>query len=190
MKSKDFFRLLVNPFSRIAGWEASVIGVILVVLSAIIGRYSYVCFDGVLDIHIAQKLSMGGALGMQLISTFTLVLVMWIAGLITSKGFRFVDILGTMTFARIPLLIPALIGFFVKAPNIQDILANPLSILASSSFIIFALLAFIFIVWEVVLIVFGLKVSCNISGGKLAGSVIIGILASEIISKILIHFIL
>jgi len=180
---------MINPFSRIAGWEAFAIGFVVVVLSAIIGKYSLVCFDGTLDIHLAQKLTLGGALGMQLISTFTLVLVMCVAGMIVSKGFRCVDILGTMTFARVPLLITALIGFFVHMPDPSEIIANPLSLL-SPLFILFALVTIAVVVWNVTLVVYAMKVSCNIKGGKLAVTIVIGLLVSEIISKLLIYFVL
>jgi hypothetical protein len=189
MKSNDFYHLMINPFSRIAGWKAFAIGLVVVVLSAVIGKYSLVCFDGTLDIHLAQKLTLGGALGMQLISTFILVLVMCIAGMIVSKGFRFVDILGTMTFARVPLLITALIGFFVHMPDPNVIIANPLSLLLPSS-ILFALLTIVVVVWYITLVVNAMKVSCDIKGGKLAVTIIIGLLVSEIISKSLIYFVL
>lgn len=189
MKSNDFYHLMINPFSRIAGWEAFAIGFVVVVVSAVIGKYSLVCFDGTIDIHLAQKLTFGGAIGMQFISTFTLVLVMCIAGMIVSKSFRCVDILGTITFARVPLLIPTLIGFFVHLPNPTEIIANPLSLLSPLS-IMFALLTIVVVVWNITLVVNAIKVSCNIKGGKLAGTIIIGLLVSEIISKLLIYFVL
>lgn len=188
MKSKNLFRLMINPFSRITGWEAFSIGLVAVVLSAIIGRYSYVCFDGVWDIHMSKHLTLGNALAMQLISTFTLVLVMCITGLIVSKGFRFIDVLGSMIFARIPLLLPALAGFFVNVTP-EEIIEKPLLFIVSPPLIIFGLLSLWAVAWEITLMVNGFKGSFNVKGNKLIVSFVIAFFVSEIISKVLIFFI-
>jgi len=188
MKSKNLFRLMINPFSRITGWESFAIGLVIVVLSAIIGRYSYVCFDGVWDIHMSKHLTLGSALAMQLISTFTLVLVMCVTGLIVSKGFRFIDVLGTMVFARIPLLLPALAGFYVHITP-EEIMKKPLLFIVSPSLIIFGLLSLLVVAWEITLMVNGFKVSFNMKGNKLIVSFVVAFFVSEIISKVLVYFI-
>jgi len=92
MKSKDFFGLMINPFTRIAGWQAFGLGLVVLVVSAIIGGFGNVIFDGVIDMHLVKEVTMLHSFGYLTISTLTLVIIMWITGLIISKNFRFIDI--------------------------------------------------------------------------------------------------
>lgn len=46
MKSKEFWHLLINPFRRIAGWQAFGVGVLFVVVMGLVGTWADVAFDG------------------------------------------------------------------------------------------------------------------------------------------------
>ena len=56
MKSNGFFRLMENPFTRIAGWQAFGLGLVFLVVSGIIGGFGNVVFDGVIDSHLVKQL--------------------------------------------------------------------------------------------------------------------------------------
>lgn len=186
MKSKEFFYLFLNPFEKIAGWQAFLVGSVFVLLSAIVSKFSYVALDGVLDIHLVKELTFEKSLMMQLLSIISLFVVMFVAGLLFSKRFRWIDILGTMTFSKIPFFIATLAGLFVHIPEASQLMKNPFVILEDISFLLFLLLTVFVVIWSIVLMVQALKVSCNLKGEKLAIAFTVSIIVAEIISKILI----
>jgi len=116
-----------------------------------------------------------------------LIVVMWLTGLIVSKNFRFIDILGTMTLAKAPFLILAIAGFFTTAPNLSEIYKNPYVIFESISFIILMVLSLPVIIWSITLMYNALKVSCDVKGSKLTVAFIIALFISEALSKVLIY---
>lgn len=187
MKNNSVFGLLMNPFTRIAGWQAFGLGLLFLLLMGFVGASSGIAFDGVFDMHMFQN-SVPQALTLLGISLASLVLVMWIVGLITSKNFRFIDILGTMTLAKAPFLLLAVFGFFTTAPDLNAIMKDPYVILQNTSFVIMMVLSMPVMIWSIVLMFNALKVSCDLKGSTLTAAFIIGLLVSELISKILIHF--
>lgn len=186
MKNKHVFEQLINPFTRIAGWQAFGLGMVFVVAMGFLGAYNSIAFDGVIDMHMFDITIQQSFLylGIDLVS---LVLVMWITGLIVSKNFRFIDILGTITLAKAPFLILAIAGFFTTTPDLSEIYKNPYVIFQSTSFIILLVLSLPVIIWSITLTYNALKVSCDIKGSKLTIAFIIAMLISEIVSKVLIY---
>jgi len=187
MKSKDIFSLIINPFTRIAGWQAFGFGLVIVVLTGIIGTFSNVAFDGVIDMHLTQKLTFVHSFEFLAIDIVSLVSIMTITGFIISKGFRFIDILGTMTLAKAPYIILAIAGYFTVSPDINEIMKNPFIVFQSLSFIILTLLSIPVTVWTITLLYNALKTSCGVKASKLTIAFIIALLVSEIISKVLIY---
>jgi flagellar biosynthesis protein FliQ len=109
---------------------------------------------------------------------------MWITGLIISKKFRFIDILGTMTLAKFPYIILAIIGFFVEIPDMSNLMHDPYSVFQSVPFDILLALSLPVTIWYIILIYNAFRVSCDISGSKLTVGLIVGLLVAEILSKI------
>ncbi len=187
MKSKDIFSLMINPFNSIAGWQAFGLGLTIVIVTGIIGTFSNVAFDGVIDMHLAQNLTFVHSFEFLTIDIVSLVLVMTITGFLISKGFRIIDILGTMTLAKAPYIILAIAGYFTVSPDIKEIIKNPFIVFQSVSFIILTLLTIPATIWGITLFYNAFKTSCDVKGGKLIVASIIALLISEIISKILIY---
>ena len=190
MKSNGFFRLMENPFTRIAGWQAFGLGLVFLVVSGIIGGFGSVVFDGVIDSHLVKQLTMMQSFSYIGISLLTLVLVMWMAGLFIAKGFRFIDILGTMTLSKAPFLLIAIVGYFAKMPDMNEVMKNPMVVFHSVSMVMLMILSIPVVVWSITLIYNALKISSGASGGKLTTVFIIAILASEAISKLMIYFLM
>lgn len=185
MKNKDFWGLMLNPFTRIAGLQAFGLGLVFVVLMGIIGTYGNVSFDGAIDMHLAKQMTFTYSFSLLAIDITCVVLVMWIAGLIISKNFRFVDILGTMTLAKAPFILLAIAGFFTKAPDMAEVMKNPMVILSSASFLALIIFTVPVLIWSIALMYNALKISCGVEGSKLTVAFIIAILVSEAISKII-----
>lgn len=189
MKNNEFWGFLFNPFTRIAGLQAFGIGLVFVLFTGIIGAYSHVCFDGAIDMHLVNEISIIQSFKYLFVDLIAIILVMSITGLIISKGFRFIDILGTMILAKAPLIILAIAGFFTVSPDINEIMKNPNVIFQSVSFISVMLLTFTVTIWTIALMYNALKISCDVKGSKLTVSFIAALFFAEIISKILIHLI-
>ena len=186
MKSKDIFSLILNPFTRIAGWQAFGVGLMFVILTGIICTFSKVAFDGVIDMHLVKRLTLLQSFEFLAIDLISLVTIMTATGFIISKSFRIIDILGTMTLSRSPLLILAIAGYFTISPDINEIIRDPILVFQSVSFIIIILLSIPVTIWSIILMFNALKVSCGINGNKLGSAFIIALLVAEVISKILI----
>jgi len=186
MKSKAIFSLILNPFTRIAGWQAFGVGLMFVISTGIICTFSKVAFDGVIDMHLVKRLTLLQSFEFLAIDLISLVTIMTATGFIISKSFRIIDILGTMTLSRSPLLILAIAGYFTISPDINEIIKDPILVFQSVSFIIIILLSIPVTIWSIILMFNALKVSCGINGNKLGSAFIIALLVAEVISKILI----
>jgi len=186
MKSKDILILMLNPFTRIAGWQAFGVGLVFVVITGIICTFSNVAFDGVVDMHLVKSLTLLQSFEFLAIDILSVVTVMTVTGFIVSKSFRIIDILGTMTLSRSPLLILAFAGYFAVSPDINELIKDPTIVFQSISFIILILLSIPVTIWSIILMFNALKVSCGINGNKLGSAFIIAFLVAEVISKILI----
>ncbi len=187
MKNKSSF--LWNPFSRLAGWQAFVIGLVFFAITTVVGRYANLAFDGAIDAHGAETaFTMIEAFVMAGISLLSVVVIMYLLAFTLTRKFRFVDILGTMTLARFPFFIMAIIALFTEFPELDEIMSNPLSVLSNVSFIVFSISSIFLAIWVIVLMYNALKVSTGARGGKLTFVFIVGVILAEIISKVLIYY--
>ena len=82
MKAKYF----INPFERIAGWQALLIGVAAMAFTAAIGKINHVAFDGVLDVHTGATFSFSTSFVMQTVDFLVLFLALWLFGICFSKS--------------------------------------------------------------------------------------------------------
>ena len=190
MKTNKNWSLLWNPFIRIAGWQAFGMGIVIVIISAVLASFGNLLFDGAIDAHFVSNVSIWSSFIVTGISLLSVVLSMYVIGLIISKNFRFVDILGTMTLARAPFLILAVLSLFVTSPDVEQVLQNPMIVLDYPSFLVLGVISVPIIVWYIALMYNGLKVSTGTKGTKLTIGFIGGILVAEVISKLLIYLVL
>lgn len=188
MKTNSIWSLLINPFTRIAGWQAFAAGFVISVLSVWISSVNGTYFDGVIDFHYGgENYSLLKLFGILAIDIFSITAVMSLSGFIISKSFRLIDILGTMTFSRIPYLLLAVFSLFVKSPDLNEILHNPLSVFNNIGFVLVMILSLPVLVWYIALMYNALKVSCDVKGMKLNVVFIVAVIVAEVLSKILIY---
>jgi len=173
---------LINPFERIAGWQALVIGIIVMVLIAVIGKLNHVFFVGVLNVNPFTKMGFSTAFIMQVVDFLVLFFTMWLAGICFSKTkLRVVDVAGTMALARVPMLLFLIICFLPIIP------ASPYDI---SRLIIFTLISIPFFIWMIALIYNAYTVSCHLKGSRAVLSFIGALLVGEIVSICIFIFLL
>ncbi|MDL2241036.1 hypothetical protein LJC69_05370 [Bacteroidales bacterium OttesenSCG-928-K22] len=198
MTRKEIFKLIfVNPFEKIAGWQALGLGLIFMILTAVVGSCNGSYYDGALDMHASGKAyPLWIAFAMLGIDLASIIIMFLIAGLIFSRNFRVVDVIGTTVLAKAPTLLLGISGF-VPAPDFVETLTenpeafinNPNMIFSSVSFIVVAILMIPVLVWTIALFYNAFKVSLNIRKNNTI-IFILAVIFAEVISKILINYII
>ena len=169
--------LILNPFQRIAGGKALLWGLAGIVLTVLFCAVTQVCFDGFLHVGLAtENVCFFTLLLQQLVMLLLTVILFYLAGVILSKSkVRFIDVLGTFAFARLPLLLLPLLGFsatFKKTMTAEfamKIMQNP-EMVYSSDFMIITLIGILIlplVVWHIIWLFQAYKTSCNLNGVKL-----------------------
>jgi len=194
MTRKEILKLIfVNPFEKVAGWQAFGIGLVFVILTAFVGSCSGAYFDGALDVHSTGKAySFWVAILMLFIDLVSIIVMFLLAGLVFSRKFRVADVCGTMFLAKAPTLFIALV-MFLPMPELESMskegiesFIESLSVLPMMLSLIAIVLATIaIIVWTFALFYNAYRVSLNI---KKNGVIIFiaAILIAEILSIILL----
>ncbi|MCK4649235.1 hypothetical protein KAT51_06910 [bacterium] len=190
-----FAKIFYNPFEKLKGIRAFILGVIVVLATSVVGWVCGVHFDGALDMHLWKVFpTYKIVLGESLINWLSLGLSFWILALLISKKKENpLTYLGTIGVARFPYLLAALVGSkFTAGKYLEAItltektMSIQLERLMQPGFIIIGIMITLFAIWGIVLYFFAFKESSKLSGGKIAFAFILGIIIAEVISKLLI----
>ena len=174
---------LINPFERIAGWQALGIGVCVMALTAVFGKINNIAFDGVLDVHAGPH-GFTAAFAMQAVNLIVLFLIMWPAGVCFSKSkIRAVDVAGTIALSRTPMLLLTTLCFLPIVPS-------GLSDITITRIVVFSIISIILIIWMIALMYQGYSLSCGIKGSRSVISFIGALLIAELVSKCVFIFLL
>ncbi len=181
---------LFNPFVYVAGTKALVIGWAGILVTAVIGYFSKTHFDGVLDAHTGHSSPLWFYLEDAIVDWSLPVAIFYISGRIFSKSsIRFIDVAGTLAFARWVMLFPALIGFCVYVPEsnhpttVDELIKRSMT----APVILSGLVGIAFVAWMVALMHNAFTTSCNLKGSKAVWSFVIGLIVAEILSKIILQ---
>jgi len=191
MKTKEILRLIfVNPFEKIAGWQALGLGLIAVILTALIGSYYGGYFNGAIDFSPkGNSYPLWIALAMLAISITSIIIMFLLAGVIFSKNFRVIDVVGTVTLAKASCFFLALTVFIPKPAllnDVQAIVKNPDILLTSFVFWIDFFISILLVIWFIALLYNAFVVSLNIRKNLRVVVFIFALLFAEILSKVLL----
>lgn len=167
-----------NPFMKIAGFEALLLGVVAVTCCSLFSVYSGVHMNGFIHIMLSSDAPYWFYFLEQLGHGTLLMSFLYFIGLInTSSRIRFLDVAGTSLLARIPLLVPPLID------------ALPLSYSFMSSLLYATIIQFSFMVASILSVYYlwkAYQISCNpIKGWKSTLSFLIALILAEVLMKTL-----
>jgi hypothetical protein len=193
---------LFNPFKYLAGVQALGIGLAAILLAGFLGSLSNSHFDGVLDFHTGAAFPLRVLLLEGIVDWLALALVLALVGKAVSRtAFRAVDLFGTQAMARWPTLfivVVALLPGYQRATLTltQQLMTSPGAMphfapadLAAFGLAIVVILAAM--VWMVTLMYRSYSLCCNVRGVKGAWTFVIGLLAAETVSKlVLLKFVL
>lgn len=196
MKNKEVLSLLINPFVRIAGGKALLIGIVVFVVSILLAYCGNMVFDGVVDAHFNDNVNLGRALLVPSIALVIFIVTLYLTGRLLSKSsIRFIDVAGTVTLARTPFI---LISLAVLIPGVydynvtitQNLLAQSYSEITVMQWVVFfsfLAVSMIAAIWFVILAYKAFSVSCNIGGAKGIMGFVVALLFSEIVAAIAIY---
>jgi hypothetical protein len=200
--NKSIWNYLFRPFLYIAGGKSLCLGVIVLLVMTFLGYWSFTVFDGVLDAHylrLDKPIPLLHHVYCVFGSWAVSVLVFYIMALLVSKvKTRFIDIAGTLAIAKIPCILEAIVGFIpavhlsfgqnVETITVQDTLAMLQNNIVWILFL--SVICLITLVWTIFLMYNAYSVSANIKGTKGILSFIGALLISEILSKVLLCFVM
>jgi hypothetical protein len=187
---------LFNPFRFVAGFQALLMGLAIILISGFIGSFSGTHFDGVLDVHTSAKASMWLFPAEGVINWICMVIPLFFFGLIvTRSSFRMIDVLGTQALARWPYLVVAIVMLpdanrrvieYIMSKFTQTTPAAAISYIDVFVFGVAMILTIFMVVWMVALIYRAYVVSCNVKGAKAVVTFIVGLIVAEVLSKVVI----
>ncbi|MCL1932368.1 MAG: YIP1 family protein [Candidatus Azobacteroides sp.] len=186
---KNNWKLVYNPFEKVAGWKAFGIGIVILSITTIIGYFGNTVFYA-LEIKIGSSVTWSTAFFVQFLGLAVTVVIMYATALLFAKHTRFQDILGTVTLAKYPLLLVALVGLALgksMAPlDAEKLIKMEYTFFDLIPLILFGVATIIFVVWEIALLYNAFRVSTNLKGLKCALLFIAVLLISEIVTLVLV----
>jgi len=179
---------LFNPFKYIAGGYSLIIGVLVLLFTALIGFFSNTHFPDLISVKTCPDFPLQYFIIQSLSNWIVVSSIFYLISIIASTSkVRVIDIFGTQALARFPYLIASFIGFSNSVDNFgkyilwelmqkgEPIELNVSVIVIAVSLIILTLLLTI---WLVVLMFNAFKVSANLKGYKLILLFIAGFILS------------
>ena len=190
----EYFTMLFNPFSRIRGGMALMVGLAAILFTGLLGSLSGAHFDGVLDTHVGAGGPRSLFLLEGILDWLCLFGVLLIAGKLASKApMRIMDLLGTQALARWPdflICVLTLSPGFQRAADAIGLSAQQGRIESGGpdAIVFLAVTAAMvpIIVWVVWLMYRSYETSSGLKGGKAVATFIAAILVAEILSRLAI----
>jgi hypothetical protein len=177
-------QLLFNPFVKIAGAKALLLGWLFILITIITAYISQIHFTGAFDVKLGNAAPLWLFVFESLLAWLSIVICMQLAATISAKrSVRIIDIAGTMALARWPMLPVTFLGFIpIELPdNIS------FDLMDYSGALILALLMIPFTIWMIVLMFNGYKVSTGLKGTRLIVSFLIAAIFAEVLSLVIFY---
>jgi hypothetical protein len=186
---------IFNPYTHIAGAKALLTGISGMLLTGILCYMSGTHLDGVIDIHFSDEGNIYWFLAEGLIDLASIVIIFSLLGLmIAGLRFRFIDLLGTLSMARLPFLIAPIFALIFPQKKVLDYIlytylktGTPVTIGSWDiiGFVIVILITILVVIWSVALMYNAFRICMNIKGPKIILSFIGGLILAEIFAKII-----
>lgn len=167
-----------NPFVRWGGERTAPAGLVVALVGLGCSRLG-VRFDGAFDLHTqAAAVPLVTALVDQGVAVLLTALVFFGAARTIARQTRFIDVLGAVGLARLPLvLVAAPIALVSRTLPPGTLPGGP----AAAAIVALSLLG---VGLHIFLLVLGLRTASSLGGGRLAAIVVAGIVVAEIVTKI------
>lgn len=192
--------LLINPFQKIAGYNALLCGLVIMVAMSLVGVYAKIYIDGILGFMYSQGIRTAIQPGFLLLMYQNTITWLIMAGLFLvtaiifrQKRIRVIDFLGTTAMARYPILVSLI--FTIIQVWLQPDLANQdfskgyelhLSVINTVGGLIFMGC----LIWVIMTYFFALKESSGLEGKRLWIGFLVCMALGDVIAMIGTRFFL
>ena len=190
-KNSFFYKtylFLINPFQKIAGFQALCLGIIILILMAYFGTKADIHYPNSINfgstIALNRKLNFIETLCEQLILCSLLALFFYLFSFVYQKGkVRFIDFLGTIYFARFPFLITTLYFLILRhlCPSILLVTS------VSAWQYVMELFLYVGFTWQITTYFFAFKESSGLKDTRLWSGFIACIILEIFISGVIIQ---
>lgn len=102
-------QIILNPFIRFSERLLMTVGIIAAIAGSLIATAFDITYDGVIDVHLSKGITFVESVKENLISVLFLTLLLFGLGKIINTKTRFIDILTSVLFFRIPFYVSALL---------------------------------------------------------------------------------
>lgn len=182
---------LINPFLFIAGPRSLIFGLLIILLTSIIGFYSHTYFPDIISIKVGAEFSLQHLIVQNLLTCFVVSTLFYLSSIILSKSsVRMVDVYGTQALARFPYLIASFTGFsgalnaygkYMLWTLTQKGEPIELSTIEKTTAISLIIFSFGLSIWLITWMFNAFKISTNLKGAKLILTFIIIMISSMVI---------
>lgn len=183
-------QIFFNPFRKIAGTKALLLGFLIIATTAAIAYFSHCHFDGIIDAHVGAHGPVTLYFLEAIINWAITAGIFFLTAKILSKSkIRFIDIGGTTALARYPYFFVALIAFAVPELNPESLAdfqnINPEELVG---LVLTGILMLLFSIWFIALLYRAFSVSANLKGSRSIWGFIGALIIAEILSMIAFHY--
>jgi len=190
------WKLFFNPFSKFSEKALLISGILFLVVGSFIGYYFGVTYDGIFDVHIST-VTLIESLTENVINVVILSLLLFIAGIIINSKTRIIDVLNVALISRFPIYLAGLFANNQRISEISEQLMDsvhqetPASVSSSDMMILmlFSAVLILLLAYQLMLMVFGFKTAVNARKWQHWLLFAFALIAAEVISKAIIHFI-
>src|SRR5690606_20929608 len=190
------WKLFFNPFSKFSEKALLISGILFLVVGSFIGYYFGVTYDGIFDVHIST-VTLIESLTENVINVVILSLLLFIAGIMINSKTRIIDVLNVALISRFPIYLAGLFANNQRISDIPDLLIDcvhqetPASVSSSDIMILmlFSAVLILLLAYQLMLMVFGFNAAVNARKWQHWLLFAFALIAAEMISKAIIHFI-
>lgn len=184
--------IFINPFQKIAGFKALLLGLFIMLMMSVLGVIAKVYFDGILgyvfSLNIKAHLQPGLMLLLyqNVVSWLVLTLLFLLCALLfRQKRIRVIDFFGTVALSRYPFLIS--VGYIALLQTLDPSLFNidsshgyemHLTLIGTVTNLIWNVCFF----WQLITYFFALREASGLEGKRLWASYLVAILLGDVIS--------
>jgi hypothetical protein len=170
--------ILFNPFRYIAGFKSLMLGIFILLTTAVVGFFSHTHFPDLISVKNGADFPLIYYVIQSLVNWLVISFILYLFAIFSSTStIRIIDIFGTQALARAPYLIASIIGFSGALEKfgkyiLWTTLKTGESTTISSGEVTVALfliiLSLLLSIWLVALMYNAFKVSANLKGTKSA----------------------
>ncbi|HKX85460.1 MAG TPA: YIP1 family protein [Flavobacterium sp.] len=190
------WQTIFNPFSTFSEKQLLVSGLLISVAGTLIGYACNSSYNGTLDMHLIDDSKLLTVTLENLIDISVVTALLFALGKYLNTKTRFVDILNTAFWYRLPIYIVALLSYIILPSDFNDrvkknintpekIFSNPIEIITSALLGVVILLC---LAYAIVLLVNGFKTATNTKKWQHWAAFGFALLVSEGITQFLIKY--